>query len=302
MQAAAATQTTTTTEPASVVQLRPTRRTLDVEHVKDLQWYAKQNGGLFAPQASTFAAMIERLALMSFGSRNCTRCGGSKSKPGRGFVARGRVPYAEQLRRWRLAQMKREGLSAAGSPQQVERLRALGLDAYTWKTIAEFFPELPALGLRDCPECHGRGVIPRTTRSSASKPLTARPNGGSRKGGSGSSSGGMNEQDLRRRGRIDRRLARVRTAQPSTAGVLDTYYAQQNGRETLIAIWHLTAAGRKMLRENHLGLTTRAFFQNRIDQQRLNPDKHRAWLHAEADRQAAELLELAVVTWNEVRQ
>ncbi len=301
MQAAATEEQTP--DPASVVRVVPSAppapETLSAGDQEALRRYV-QRDHLFAPHSSTFGAMIERVALMSFGSRNCTRCGGTKSKTGRGFVPRSeRIPYPEQLRRYRLRVMKAEGMSATSSEAQAVKLRLLGLDAYTWRVIAEFMPELPALQCRECPECGGRGVVARTTRSRSGEPITARPNGGSRRGGRVSGDG-LNEDDLKKRGKVDSRLARARLRCPEAAGVLEAWFRQPKGREMLIALWPFTKQGRKLLRQNSLGIDPRDFFQNRIDAQRQNPEPHRAWTHEQCDREAAEIFALACRTYNEV--
>lgn len=273
--------------------------TLEADDVKELRWYSRQTS-LFAPTHSSFYSQLQRAALLSFGSRNCTRCGGSADpdRPGRGFLPlKPRIKYEEQLRRFRVAECRRLGFSWRRSAKEVAKLRALGLEAWTWSMIEEFYPELPSLECKECPSCKGRGVIPRQVRARNSRAITARPTGSSKHGGNGPSQD-TDEASLHRRGRIDRRLARTRTRCPRVAFLLDAYYAP--GAESLTSIWRFTKIGQLLLEQNHLGLTDREFFKNSRDAQKRNPDKHRAWQFDRADSEAQELLDLACRTWNEV--
>lgn len=302
MQAVAAEDTTTTEQASAVPHLRAitTPRTLSAKDVEDLRWYARQESrdAGYGSGSTPFSAMLERASLLSFGSRNCTRCGGTKDQPGRGFVPRlQRVTYTEQLRRYRLAEIKRTGMSAAANEKAAAALRLLGLEAYTWASITEFFPELPALLCRECPECRGRGLIERTSKARTTKAITARPNGGSRKGATGGGSG-MNEADAHRRAKVDKRLAEVRHRQPGCAFVLDTWFGQSKGKESLVVLWSFTHQGRELLKQNR-GQTAIAFFQARISAQAANPEPHRAWTHEQCDREARRLFGLACQTYNE---
>jgi hypothetical protein len=275
--------------------------TLEANDVKELRHYSKQDPA-FASSHSSFSAQLERAALLAVGSLNCTRCGGingtKRDTPGRGFLPmRERIPYAEQLRRYRVRECKKNGWSWRRSPREVQALRGKGLDAYTWANICEFYRDLPELNCRLCPECGGRGITSRMGKQ-RKQALTARPTGGSRRGASGGSSAEVGEDALHRRGRVDRRLARVRTACPAVAGILDTYYAP--GNETLRSLWRYTATGRELLGQGLSGLGDRAKIANILDHQHRHRDQGRQRVIDNADAEARELLDLACRTWNAV--
>jgi hypothetical protein len=282
----------------TVYRARPIRisSTLEAEDVHELRLYARESG-LFMPQRSTFAAQLKRAELNTFGSRNCSKCGGSKHGPGRGFVpANKRINYTRALAAYRAREVKRYGWSVCNSDKQRADLRACGLEAYTREQIALMFPEIPLLPCRECPACHGAGIIAKTSKTRSSKPLTARPTGSSKAPAEGGSE--MDEASLHRRGKVDSRLAMVRARAPSCAGVLDAYYAP--GAECLAAIYRFTKTGQRLLRQNHLGLTDRQFFDNMRDAQATTPDLHRGMMLANAEDEAHELLGLACQTWNTI--
>jgi hypothetical protein len=223
--------------------------------------------------------------------------------------------YKLALRDYRKHQVKVNGWMVATTPRQRDQLRQRGNEAYTRSEIAFFFPELPPLNLRLCTNCKGAGTIPRKSKARATKPLTARPTGSSKQPDEGGGSE-MNEEGLHRRGRTDRRLAEVRKRLEASGevekywvkpehiadvggGVLETYFAPSN--ETLKSLWPFTEYGKKLLdMPNPNGLTLRARITATLDAVHLSQDRDKlGWINL-ADREAQELLDLYVTTWNTI--
>lgn len=306
-----ATAIKTTTEQAPIVRSAVNvRRALSALDIQDLHFHATEQereanhagGGM-----SVFAAMCEAIALFRFGSRNCRRCGGTKTKAGRGFIARGkRTSYDEQLRRYRRRMMQRDGISVTMTEEQAEALRATGLDAFPRHIFAEMYPELPALLCKECPNCKGRGVIARATRD-RKRPLTARPTTRFIPN-VGSSLGRMvDPQDVIRRARVDERLVRVHMRCPDVRDVLTDYYGQSRkliGKPAaLLVLWRRTNAGKQLLkiaRRNADELDDRVFFGRLLREHKLVRNRNLAGLLERADREAQQLLDIAHRAWNAV--
>jgi len=203
--------------------------------------------------------------------------------------------YHLELRVFQKSEAERLGLTVVAA-SQLEVARLLDINAVTPAQVREFFPELPALACRECPRCRGCGVIVRSTRASARRPITARPTGSSKRPGGGGVE--LNEGDIARRGKVSRRLAYARARNAQACMALTIYYSP-NG--SLGRIWVLTSAGHKMLRTNPLSLTPDVLFANEREAQRLSPnDRRRALLEA-ADEQARALLYEGGRLYNEAR-
>ncbi len=314
---------------------------LDPEDVADLRDYSKGDGH-YMPDHSTFAAALLRAELRSMGCTGCKRCGGSKTKTGKGFVPKElselepepqrrpkrkpvagkkrqrrqlfKTVYGRALRAYRKQQAKRHGWMIATTPRQRDALRARGNEAYTRSELASYFPDLPELLLKLCPKCKGIGTIPRLSKErKRNDKLTARPTGSSKRPAEG---GGveLDEEALHRRGKTDRRLAEVRKRLAKGTphfvhddryggdvliGVLETYFAP--GNETLKSLWPFTKHGRMLLdAPNPNGLTVRARVTALLDAVHLSKDREKqGWIDL-ADKQAQDLLDLYVRTWNTI--
>lgn len=323
-------------EPVSGTQsVKPTKvsTTLEPEDVADLRAYAKEDG-IYMPDHSTFAAALLRAELKSRGCTGCRQCGGNKARSGRGFVLknpdetkkkprkgfrkRAAAPskkaeptnaklYKLALRDYRKRQAKKHGWMITTTPRQRDLLRARGNEAYTRSEIALFFPDLPELLLKLCSNCKGSGTIPRKSKARATKPLTARPTGSSKQPDEGGGAE-LDEKELYRRGKTDRRLAEVRLRlrpkgkRPGEADappVLQAYYAP--GAETLKSLWRFTRHGQMLLDgPNPNNLTDRARITTLLDTVHLSQDREKqGWIDL-ADREAQALLDLHVTTWNTI--
>jgi hypothetical protein len=81
--------------------------------------------------------------------------------------------------------------------------------------------------------------------------------------------------------------------------VLETYYAP--GNETLKSLWSLTKHGQMLLdTPNPNNLTDRARITNVLDTVHLSQDREKQGWIDHADREAQELLDLYVTTWNTI--
>jgi hypothetical protein len=299
--------------------------TLEPEDVADLRAYCKDDG-MYMPDHSTFAAALLRAELKSMGCTGCRQCGGNKTRTGRGFVLkdpeapkkvkrkgfrkRKAAPakqkaepnqarlYKLALRDYRKHQVKVNGWMVATTPRQRDLLRQRGNDAYTRSEIAFFFPELPPLNLRLCTNCKGSGTIPRKSKARATKPLTARPTGSSKRADEGGGAE-MDEKELYQRGKTDRRLAQVRKRLNDARPILQTYHAPSN--ETLKSLWCFTKHGQMLLdTPNPNNLTDRARISNILDEVHLSQNRDRLGWIEHADREAQALLDLFATAWNTI--
>jgi hypothetical protein len=152
-------------------------------------------------------------------------------------------------------------------------------------------PDLPPMLDRVCPECDGCGYHARYL-SGAHGPLTARMTGSSVR----SKLGGSycpDAADLI----VGSRLAGVGNVHQASREALECYYAPDGN--TWVAVWHLTPAGKTMLRGRKISaLRHREAFANLIDEQSRKPTANRKLQFQAADEQSRELLTLARRIWN----
>lgn len=237
----------------------------------------------------------------------------AKRKPKRKLF---RTVYGKALRDYRKRLAAKYGWMVVATPRQRDALRARGNEAFTRKEVEGFFPELPELLLRLCPACKGEGTVPRRSKErKRNERITARPTGSSKKPDEGGGTE-LNEDGLNRRGKTDRRLAEVRKRLKSNgkadkywiqaedledagAGVFETYFAP--GNETLKSLWPFTRHGRMLLDgPNPNGLTVRARVTALLDAVHVSQDREKqGWIDL-ADREAKQLLDLYITTWNSI--
>lgn len=237
---------------------------------EDLRRYFR-TGGLTSRWAqSPLAGMLAMLELFARTARPCERCGGDPVKwnGGTGFVdsETGRAPERSTA----------------------ERDYLLGL----------LDIEIPvAIGDQLCRDCRGHGWVVKGSRRNASKPLTARPMGSSVKGEPADVD--TDTTELAWLGKVSGKLDKLRHHQGEVAAlmVLEAYYSEDGG--SMGALWHLTPAGRKMLRNNPQKLQPAQFFANERDAQRLEPKPNRRALFEAAEQQAKELFETSCRLFNE---
>jgi hypothetical protein len=230
----------------------------------DLRWYFR-DGLKRLEQPSNMQAQLDRLSLYFHCAKPCTDCGGDVQKS---IAGCGWIPTKSKGR----------------PPTDWERSMLGMLDC------------LPPAADKLCPKCEGKGWV-EGKRSRASRgPQTARPTGSSKHGNPGREVGGS--ESLARLGRVSRRLAMVRERSYVAAGAIAAYYSPDGG--DFGALWHLTPAGRKMLKANPHGLPHQQLFANLREAQTKTPtDGRRAQFDA-ANEQARELYQHAVEVWGQV--
>lgn len=286
-------------------RLARTSAVIGDQDVKDLRWYlAGGANDAYSPQASTFGALLERASLLNLGSRPCRNCGGKRrpEKAGTGFVPRDGTRYVVALKNFRRSEAKRLNVSLTATPRQAAALKLVGIDAYPKKLWNEFYTELPHLLCRMCTTCNGRGWVEHH-RKDRKRQVTARPTGSSKHGGT-TFTVETDEEALTRSGKVSRKLRQVREIDPVAAAAIARYYGPEGGG--LGSLWHLTAAGKTLLRRNHLGLSVDHFFSNERAAEQAKAknlekgDSRRRKLFESATEQASELFEAACRLWNEV--
>lgn len=237
-----------------------------------------RSGGFDVFRASTMGAALERAAHFAYGADPCRRCGGdTKSlRAGSGFVSTESEQRAKRLRR------------AMPSDRTRAALEHLGLGA---DLLARVDSEMPALGDRVCPDCHGFGVVARTRGRQPGGAVTARPIGTEARQGGVS----LDEAALARLGRVSRQLTAIATLWPEWVDVLAAYYGPDGGR---LSLYEFTGAGKKLLRKNPQKLPPVQLIKNEAAAERENPDPTRRALLDGAEAQARDLLHDAARAWN----
>lgn len=158
----------------------------------------------------------------------------------------------------------------------------------------------PPFGDCVCAYCQGRGLKAVRSSSNNKTAITARPVAHIRAGHTTQNtleSQAENLESLLRRARVIRRLEIVYQADSAAAEALCAFYAPDG--TNLGAIWHLTEAGKIMLRQNSRRLPPRQFFENERNAQEAKPTARRRALFAAADEQARVLLEKGRLAWIE---
>jgi hypothetical protein len=295
-------------EPPKAEESSSTSSVLESEDVVDLLWVFR-DGGIGGREHvgggswSVFAAMLDRAALFSFGSRPCTRCGGRKGtktrseRGGTGFVPVDGSDYRAALKAFRKRETRRLKITVYPTDAAARVAREHGLEAISRREMRLYWPDLPPMLCRECPACEGRGWLVRTSRRNARKAITARPMGSSMDpqfGGAPNIT--LDEDAVKREGRV---LRRLRAMDPELAEVMRVYYSAQRGMGDQ-ALWPMVPAGKTLLRRNHLGLSPDQFFSNEREALREKPDPQKQALFDTASEQARELHARACRAWNEV--
>lgn len=243
----------------------------------DLRWYFSV-GRRQIEGRSNFGAMLDRLQHFGSSSKPCRACGGKKAtldkdgnvltpeRVGSGFV-------------WSSEDWARR--------KMLQKLGLLtGAMADAWK------------GDLVCSRCKGRGVISgRRGGGSRNSWLTMKVKS-PQSSQSDTDTGG--DASLARLGYVSRLIDRVRSRCSRATAILEAYYSPGGGSEA--CLWHLTPAGKTMLRRNNLGLPERQFFANERNRQVEDHNTERELLFRAADQQAAELRTYMLEVWCEVRQ
>jgi hypothetical protein len=244
---------------------------------EDLRWYFK-TGGLNMFSGSPLGAMLHKMELFHTAARPCTKCGGD-------------------LQRW--------NGGTGFMPEETDSESPKGLATDKQAEIAALLDiqlareGLAALGCKLCTSCGGRGWALPKRKTQLTKPLTARPTGGSKQGGQGNGVD-VSDQNMARLGRVSRRMDMVRAAQGNypAAAAIEAYYSPDAG-DDVGCLWHLVPAGKTMLRGNSSKLHHTQFFQNLRAEDRQNPDNNRQLQFAAAQEQSTELFRVSCQMWNE---
>jgi ribosomal protein L40E len=245
----------------------------------DLRAFFGAGGATGAFLGSSFGAQLDRVERYAFRAKPCRRCGGDPTlwTGGSGFVA--------STRKARIA-----------NQQQVEYLALIGIEVAKSGL-------LPPPGDTECRKCHGRGwVVPtRPSRSANKAALTARPTGSSKHGVGPSSS--VSGTDIALIGRIGRFVDELGGLSRRSVEELASWFGtpRDEGGMSIRALWHLTPAGKTMLRRNNLDLPPALFFENERSAQAEKPDANRKQSFQAADAQAQEQWRATCRLWNHVR-
>ena len=240
------------------------------DDAEDLKRHFKL-GGLDSFARSTAGGMLERAEMFSCGTKPCVRCGGHVSMRdgdieygGCGFI-----PSQEKTKQ-------------AASRKQAEMMKLMDIDVST----------IPLAADEVCPDCNCKGWVAAGKRPQG--PLTARP---TKSSVNAEPSCYMADVNLQTMAICSRRLT-LADALFSLASIVITCYLEPGGCVGLL--WHLTPAGKTMLRKNKNETTPQMFFASMRVAQDLNRDKNVAAQFLAADEQAAQLLAVASQAWNAV--
>lgn len=240
----------------------------------DLRWYFS-TGRRKIEGSSNFGAMLDRMQHYGVHAKPCVKCGGKRAvvdDDGKTIspevVGSGFVWTSKQ---WR----ERENLQRLGLLTDAVR------DAWN--------------GDLTCPACKGRGVVAGRRGGTKGETMSIKKGGHSTQpdadtGGDGS---------LARLGYVSRLLDRLKSRSMSAFRVIEAFYSPDGGSEA--CLWHLTAAGKTMLRGNGAGIPERQFFENERNRQAEDPNTQRRLLFQAADQQATALRIEAIGVWCEVR-
>lgn len=258
-----------------IAEIIPEHRSISGTDEADLRWYFSV-GRRQLDGKSNFGAMLERLEQFGTHTRPCKKCGGKAAT----FGDEGEMISPEK-----------NGSGFVWSSDDWERrktLKRLGLlkgsmaDAWNGDLVCEY--------------CKGRGVV-KCRRSGSSgwsamkvKKVTSAP--------VDADTGG--DASLARLGYISRLLDRVKSVSPRAYAILESFYSP--GGESEACLWHLTPAGKTMLRRNDQGLPERQYFANERNRQAENPNTERALIFKAADSQAHLLRSHMAEVWCEVRE
>lgn len=252
-------------------------------HQEDLRRFFRE-GFLRFGQSSNFGAQIERLSMYGVHARPCRKCGGDPERniPGTGFVTDGKE-FKEYLKAARLfdASVDLQTWLDRHNSTRFERdddgnLRAVRL----------------VNGEITCGDCSGTGWKSGARRRSRG-PITARPTSVTQHYARPPDV--VSEVNIAWIGLMSRRIEAVRALSPIAAETLREYFDPAGGSPAVL--WHLTPAGRTMLRGNGRKLPQKQFFENLRDEQKMKPTDKRARQFKAADEQARELLDEMHRVW-----
>lgn len=283
------------------------------EDERDLRkYFSEESRPGAASEASNFHQMIERMALYQRRAVPCRMCGGEpevvapdgtvihEAKGGTGRVLDSKA-YREWMRIGRGARLRRDReaveawLTRSGHTKVVQRRVADGREHR--ETVFDI----------DCPRCTRRGknevegreygmpgwlVRSRRKRKESDSPPTVAITAETPPTPSVTPNGG---EELMVLARVGRRRAKMRATSPLAEAALEAWYSP-DGR-TLVALWHLTPAGRTMLRGNSRGATHQEYWSTTRIAQEKNQDPQVAQQFQAADEQARQLLEEMRWAW-----
>lgn len=230
-------------------------------------------------QPSTMGAQLEKLAFFAHRLRPCVDCGGDRKKwiGGSGFIT--------SSKQHELLKLLEDSHTIPGDiecptccrPRRPDWLKPEVMSQEEWDSM----PRQPGwvLGGR-----RARG------------PQTVRRTGSSKKGCGVPSTGG--DESLATIGRLLRLLRLVHRIRPISTEVIGEYCSP--GGRSIDCLWHLTPAGKTMLRKrNDRDLSHQQFFENERERQRRNQDTNLAVQIEKAREQSQKLWDQAGEDWNE---
>jgi hypothetical protein len=234
----------------------------------DLKWYFA-TGRAQIDGKSNFGAMLERLSMFGQHARPCKACGGQDGT----WDDDGNTVIPES-----------SGSGFVWSSEESKMKKAL-------EDLGLIEP-VKLSGDLTCPRCKGRGWVVAAKRRSGRGPMMKVK---AQHDCSGESGG---NESLARLGHISRLFSLVKKASYRASEALESYYSP--GGESEACLWHLTPAGKTMLKQNGHNLPERQFFENERNRQAENPNTERQLLFRAADSQAAELHAYMVELWTEI--
>jgi hypothetical protein len=257
--------------------------TIATDDAADLKRYFRL-GGIESFSRSPLGGILENSERMSRGTRPCVRCGGYENKGTRTEVdALGNeVEVVDPT-------PDRGGCGFV--PSQSKRNREVSRKQAEFLSLLDLeIGDVQGAADEPCPDCGCHGWV--VTGKRRSGPLTARPTGSSIHGEPDGSGIGLDLLVLSVCGK------RLRLAEVLFAGTTEVLAAFFESGCSISGAWHLTEAGKKMLKKKIFCETPTEFFERQITEQGEKPNQNRAAQFAAADTQASELLSAASRAWN----
>jgi hypothetical protein len=260
--------------------------TIDSDHATELRSYFR-TGGTDKFSRSTASGMLDRAELYSAATRPCERCGGHVHKgtwvetDGAGNQTEVTDPIPDQAGCGFVPSGSKR--NKAVSQKNAELLALMGIET----------DQVPISADEVCPDCRCHGWV--VCGVHAVGPLTARP---SMTAHHGEPVAPNMDIDLHIAAICGKRLERADVLFALASGALSSFYYP--GSLGIGSLWHLTPAGKKMLKGNSTNTSPEQFFAARRVAQESNKDPNVSRQFAACDEQAKAIMSAACRAWNAV--